>query len=105
VRLRFDVRAAGMLPSDARERLIRMAGKRIGADGFLLILARSGRTQESNRREAIDRLVQLLKKACVKPTRRRATKPTAASRARRLDTKRRRGETKELRKRPGSNED
>ena len=54
VRLRFDVRAA-TLPEDVRDRLIRLAGKRLGDDGFLMILARSGRTQESNRREAIAR--------------------------------------------------
>jgi ribosome-associated protein len=98
VRLRFGVRGAGTLPSDVRDRLIRLAGKRVGDDGFLTILARRCRTQESNRREAIERLVELLERACEKPKPRRATKPTAGSRERRLDAKRRRGEIKEGRK-------
>jgi len=105
VRLRFDVRGAGMLPADVRDRLIHLAGKRVGDDGYLMILARRGRTQESNRREAIGRLVALLERACEKPTPRRATKPTKASRERRLDTKRRRGETKERRKPHGRTDD
>jgi len=98
VRLRFDVRGAGTLPLDVRDRLIRLAGKRVGDDGFLTIHARRCRTQESNRREAIERLVELVEKATEKPKPRRATKPTAGSRERRLDAKRRRGETKQGRK-------
>jgi ribosome-associated protein len=97
VRLRFDVQGAA-LPSDVRDRLIRLAGKRIGDDGFVMILARTGRTQESNRREAIGRLVELLERACERPRPRRPSKPTAASRQRRLETKRRRGQTKEGRR-------
>jgi ribosome-associated protein len=105
VRLRFDVRGSASLPDDVRERLIRLAGKRVGEDGFLAIHARSHRTQDANRREAIDRLVELIQRACEKPKPRRATRPTAASRKRRLEAKRRRGETKEGRKAPGpSNE-
>ncbi|MFI5459887.1 MAG: alternative ribosome rescue aminoacyl-tRNA hydrolase ArfB, partial [Isosphaerales bacterium] len=76
VRLRFDVRGAGTLPPDVRDRLIRLAGKRVGDDGFLTILARRCRTQESNRRDAIERLVELLERACEKPKPRRATRPT-----------------------------
>jgi len=105
VRLRYDVRGAGTLPSDVRDRLIRLAGKRVGDDGFLTIHARRCRTQESNRRAAIERLVELLERACEKPKPRRATKPTAASRERRLDAKRRRGETKEGRKARGRTDD
>jgi ribosome-associated protein len=98
VRLRFDARGSSSLPEDMRARLIRLAGRRFGDDGFLTIHARTGRTQESNRRDAIERLVELLEKAAVRPTPRRATKPTLASRKRRLDTKRRRGETKQARR-------
>jgi ribosome-associated protein len=98
VRLRFNVRGSAALPGDVRERLIRLAGRRIGDDGFLAIHARSHRTQEANRREAIDRLVELIQRACERPKARRATRPTAASRERRLDAKRRRGETKEGRR-------
>jgi ribosome-associated protein len=105
VRLRFDARGSSSLPEDMRARLIRLAGRRFGDDGFLTIHARTGRTQESNRRDALERLVELLERAAVRPTPRRATKPTLASRKRRLDTKRRRGETKQARRPRGAGED
>jgi ribosome-associated protein len=105
VRLRFDARGSSSLPQDVRERLIRLAGRRVGDDGFLTIHARSARTQESNRRDAIERLVALLEKAVERPTPRRATRPTAGSRQRRLDSKRRRGETKAARRTRDSGED
>jgi ribosome-associated protein len=98
VRLRFNVRESASLPPDVRERLTRLAGKRIGEDGFLMLHARRGRTQESNRREAIDRLVELIDKASERPTPRRPTKPTAGSKMRRLDAKKRRGAIKEGRR-------
>jgi ribosome-associated protein len=98
VRLRFDARGSSSLPQDVRERLIRLAGRRMGDDGFLTIHARQGRTQETNRRDAIKRLVELLEKAVERPTPRRPTRPTAGSRERRLDSKRRRGETKQARR-------
>jgi ribosome-associated protein len=98
VRLRFNVRESASLPPDVRERLTRLAGKRIGDDGFLMLHARRGRTQESNRREAIDRLVELIDKASERPTPRRPTKPTAGSKIRRLDAKKRRGAIKEGRR-------
>ncbi len=100
VRLRFDVRGSASLPADVRDRLIRLAGRRLGDDGFLTIHARSERTQEANRRDAIDRLVELIQRACERPKARRATRPTAASRERRLEGKRRRGETKQGRRGP-----
>ncbi len=100
VRLRFDVRGSGSLPADVRERLIHMAGRRLGDDGFLTIHARSNRTQDANRREAIERLVELIQRACEKPRPRRATRPTAGSRKRRLQSKRRRGDTKQGRRSP-----
>ncbi len=105
VRLRFDARGSGSLPEDVRARLIRLAGRRFGDDGFLTIHARAGRTQESNRRDAIERFVELLERAAVRPTPRRATKPTKASRKRRLETKRRRGETKQARRTTPSGDD
>jgi ribosome-associated protein len=97
VRLRFDVRGSIALPADVRDRLIRLAGKRIGDDGFLTIHARSRRTQESNRRDAIERLVELVERACERPKARRATQPTKASKERRLEAKRRRGAAKKAR--------
>src|SRR5260370_30520355 len=99
-RLRFNVRGSQSLPPDVRDRAIRLAGRRVGEDGFLTIHARRCRTQEANRRDAIDRLVELLERACEKPKPRRPTRPTAASRERRLDAKRRRGETKDRRRAP-----
>jgi ribosome-associated protein len=104
VRLRFDARGSACLPSEVRHRLVRLAGKRVGDDGFLTIHARSRRTQEANRREAVERLVELVKRACEQPRPRRATRPTAASRERRLEAKRRRGETKQARRSRGDEE-
>src|SRR5262245_1028198 len=92
VRLRFDARGSSSLPQDVRERLIRLAGRRVGEDGFLTIRAQGARTQDSNRREAIERFVALLERAVERPTPRRATRPTAGSRQRRLESKRRRGQ-------------
>jgi ribosome-associated protein len=100
VRLRWRVVGSDTLPADVRERLIRLAGRRIGDDGFLTIHARSARTQEGNRREAIERLIELVQQACEKPKPRKATKPTAASRHRRLEAKKRRGQTKDIRRGP-----
>jgi ribosome-associated protein len=98
VRLRFDVRNSASLPAEVRDRLIRLAGKRVADDGSLMIHARRCRTQESNRRDAIERLVELIARACERPTPRRATKPTAASQKRRLDAKKHRGAIKEGRR-------
>jgi ribosome-associated protein len=98
VRLRFDARGSASLPPDVRDRLVRLGGKRVGEDGFLMLHARRGRTQESNRREAIERLVELIGEACERPKPRRATKPTAGSQKRRLETKKRRGAIKEGRR-------
>jgi len=104
VRLRFDARGSASLPDDVRERLVRLAGKRVADDGFLTILSRGNRTQEANRRAAIERLVELIQRACERPKPRRATRPTAGSRKRRLEAKRRRSETKEGRQSPGQGE-
>jgi ribosome-associated protein len=94
VRLRFDVKGSATLPVEIRDRLIRLAGKKVGADGFLTIHARAKRTQESNRREAIHRLVELVQRASEHPKLRRATRPTSTSQKRRLESKRLHGETK-----------
>lgn len=98
VRLRFDAKGSPSLPEDIRRRLIGIAGKRIGADGFLAIHARSERTQEGNRREAIERLVELILQASERPKIRRPSRPTLASKTRRLEAKRRRGEVKAQRR-------
>jgi ribosome-associated protein len=97
VQLRFDVTHSPSLPADVRERLIRLAGKRITSDGVLIIDARRFRTQEQNREDAINRLVELIRQAAHKPKVRHKTRPTFASKKRRLESKRYRGETKRLR--------
>ena len=83
VRLTFDVRASRSLPDDVKERLKRLAGKKVGEGGVLTILARRHRTQEANRRDAVERLVELVLRSCEKPRERRTSKPTAASKRRR----------------------
>ena len=97
VQLRFDVRRSKSLPDDVRTRLERLCGKRLSKDGVLVITAQRHRTQERNRRDALDRLVSLLARAAVAPAARRATKPTAGSHERRLQSKKRRGSLKGLR--------
>ncbi len=97
VQLRFDVAHSLSLPDDVRERLISLAGRRITEDGILIIEARRFRTQEQNRKDAIDRLVELVRSAAEKPKIRRKTRSTLASKMRRLESKRRRAETKRMR--------
>ncbi len=97
VQLRFDARHSPSLPPEVRERLIRLAGKRVTLDGELLIDANRYRTQEQNREDARARLVQLIRQAAVKPKVRRATKPSRAAKARRLENKRRKSEHKKAR--------
>jgi ribosome-associated protein len=91
--LRFDA-ARIALPQDAAARLTRLAGQRMTKDGVIVIQAQRFRTQERNRADAIDRLVELLREAMVRPTPRRPTKPTLGSKQRRLDGKKRRGDIK-----------
>jgi len=105
VQLRFNVGRSPSLPDDVRERLIRMAGRRITEEGILIIDARRFRTQERNRQDAIKRLVELIRKAEEKPKPRRKTGPTLQSKRRRLDTKRRRSDTKRMRGSVPSSED
>jgi ribosome-associated protein len=96
VQLRFDL-SASSLPEEVKTRLIHLAGKRITSEGVLLIEAKRFRTQEQNREDAIQRFVELVRKSLVKPKARRKTKPSAASREKRLKEKKRKGEIKKLR--------
>ena len=105
VQLRFDVANCAALAQDIRSRLIRLAGKRMTDSGELIITARRFRTQERNRRDAADRLIALIRKAAQVPKPRRRTRPTLASKRRRLDSKRQRGETKTMRRRIPPDED
>jgi ribosome-associated protein len=98
VQLRFDVRGSPSLPGDVKARLERLAGARLTRDGVLVIIAQRHRTQARNRQDALDRLIDLIRRAAVPPTPRRPTKPTAASRERRIESKKRRAGIKGLRR-------
>jgi ribosome-associated protein len=100
VQLRFDVRRSPSLPADVRTRLERLAGRRLTQDGVLIITAQRHRTQERNRQDALERLVELVQRAARPPTPRRPTKPTGAARLRRLEAKKQRGAVKRLRSGP-----
>jgi ribosome-associated protein len=97
VELRFNVRASS-LPSDVKERLLALAGRRMTVDGALLIDSREHRTQARNRDAARQRLIELIAQAAKKPRRRKPTKPKAAARERRLESKKARSKVKELRR-------
>jgi ribosome-associated protein len=97
VQLRFDVRRSPSLPNDVAIRLMRIAGSRMTKEGVLVINAQRHRTQERNRADARERLVGLIREAAVQPEIRRPTKPTKASRQRRLEGKKRRAQIKTLR--------
>ena len=94
VQLRFDIRHSASLPAPVRERLRALGANRVTRDGVLVITAHRFRSQELNRRDAIARLVALVRAAAVVPKVRRATRPTRASRRRRLEGKKHRGEIK-----------
>jgi ribosome-associated protein len=97
VQLRFDVRHSPTLPAGVRARLERLAGSRLTRDGVLVITAQRHRTQERNRQDALDRLIELIRRAAVPPVPRRPTRPTAGSRERRLQLKKQRSNIKGLR--------
>jgi ribosome-associated protein len=97
VQLRFDLASTAVLSEPVKTRLRALAGRRLTDDGAILIIARNHRTQEQNRREAGDRLADLIRTALIPPKQRKATKPTRASRERRLETKNRQQRTKGLR--------
>jgi ribosome-associated protein len=97
VQLRFDVAHAASLPEDVRQRLLRLGGRRIDSEGVLTIEAHRYRTRERNREDARERLVALIQRAAHRPKPRVATKPTRASKERRLASKRATGTIKRLR--------
>ena len=98
VQLRFNVNSPS-LPDDVRSRLMNIAGNRITNSGELIINAQRYRTQEQNRQDAIERLVELIREAAVPPKKRKRTHPTLASKRKRLESKRRHSEIKRLRRR------
>ncbi len=98
VQLRFHVLNSPSLPEEVKLRLIKLAGRRITGDGELVIVARRYRTQEKNRADALERLVELIRKAARRPTRRKKTKPAFAAKQKRLADKKRRSELKKQRR-------
>ncbi|MFP4417334.1 MAG: alternative ribosome rescue aminoacyl-tRNA hydrolase ArfB [Chitinispirillaceae bacterium] len=100
VQLRFDAAHSPSLPDETRRRLLQIAGKRLTREGEIIIEAKRFRTQEQNRQDARNRLTGLIASAAKTPARRKATKPTAASRKARLEKKRQHSEKKKLRQQP-----
>ena len=98
VQLRFDVQHSPSLPDEVRERLKRLAGRLITDDGVLIVNARQYRSQDRNRQDAVQRLVELIRRAAEKPKPRHKTKPTLASKTRRLESKHRQSELKRNRR-------
>jgi len=105
VQLRFNAARSNALSEEIRQRLIKIAGHRMTEDGILVIKARRFRSQNKNRQDAIQRLVELIRRAAVKPKPRRKTKPSPAAKARRLLRKKRRGEIKRRRRAVNLTED
>ncbi|HEV2509662.1 MAG: aminoacyl-tRNA hydrolase [Bosea sp.] len=100
VELRFDARRSASLPNDVALRLMKLAGSRLTQDGVIVITAQEHRSQSRNREEALARLVELIRQAEVRPKVRRATKPTKASKERRLASKEKRSSVKSTRGKP-----
>ena len=98
VQLRFDMAGSTALSDAVKGRLRALAGRRVTDDGAILIIARNQRSQDHNRREALERLTELIQRALVVPKARKATKPTRASRERRLEGKSHQQRTKQQRK-------
>ena len=105
VQLRFDALQSGSLPPEVYFRLKKLAGKRITAEGVLIIQARRFRSQEKNRQDALERLVALIRKATEKPKPRKKTRPTRASKERKLAAKQLRGRLKKTRQRVSRTDD
>jgi ribosome-associated protein len=97
VQLRFDVRNSPSLPERVKARLEAVAGARLTKDGVIVLTANRFRTQEANRKDAVDRLVELIRKAAFQPKRRIKTRPSLGSKQRRLEGKTRRSDVKRLR--------
>jgi ribosome-associated protein len=100
IELRFDVRNSPTLPEDVKARLETLGGSRMTLDGVLVLFAQGSRSQEMNRQEARDRLIDLIRRATEKPKPRRPTKPTYSSKLKRLETKGKRAGIKTLRGKP-----
>lgn len=102
VQLKFDIRRSPSLPNDVAVRLMKLAGSRLTQDGVIVIVAQAQRSQRRNREEALERLLELIREAAIKPQVRRPTRPTKASKERRLVSKDRRASVKAGRAKPGA---
>jgi len=102
VELRFDVRGSPSLSEDVKARLERLAGSRLTQDGVLILFSQGTRSQEMNRQEVRERLAELIRQALHRPKARRPTKPTYASKLRRLDGKTKRSGVKAMRGKPSA---
>ena len=100
VELRFDVAGSPSLPEAVRTRLAALAGSRLTQDGWIILFAQGERSQEMNRRDARERLFELIREATVVPKKRRPTRPSRAAKAKRVDSKKKRSAVKNLRGRP-----
>jgi ribosome-associated protein len=100
VQMRFDARRSPSLSNDVSIRLQKLAGSKLTLEGVIVITANRFRTQEMNRKDATERLTELIAKAAVAPVKRRPTKPTKAAKERRLDGKARRSTVKSMRGKP-----
>ena len=100
VQLRFDVKNSRSLPEKVKNRLLKLGGRRVNEEGVLVIDARRYRSQDRNRQDAKDRLGALILKALHEPKSRRATRPSPASKKKRIERKRRRSKVKSLRRAP-----
>ena len=100
VQLRFDMANSPAMSDDVKMRLARIAGRRLTNDGVIVLVAQKFRSQERNREDALERLIQMIQEAAVPPVPRRPTKPTLGSKKRRLESKTRRGAVKQLRSGP-----
>lgn len=104
VQLRFDIRRSPSLPNDVAIRLMKLAGSRLTQDGVIVIVAQAQRSQKRNREEALERLLDLIREAAIRPQARRPTKPTKASKERRLVSKVKRSSIKAGRSKPGGDQ-
>ena len=105
VQIRFDARRSPSLPQGVRTKLERLAGSRATKDGIIVLTADRYRTQERNRRDALDRLLEMIRQAAYRPKPRKPTRPTASSKRKRVESKTRRGSLKSLRSKPVRGDD
>ncbi len=105
VQLKFDIAGSPNLSPQVRERLIKLAGSKVTKENVLIIEASGFRSQEKNRKDAIGRLIELIREAAKEPKPRRKTKPTHKAKQKRLESKKRQGEIKKMRRPPNASEE